>query len=65
MNKIKKGMQELEELKRINRELMKIYQGQEQGNPHDHEQINARYQAINRAVRKKSVMSKIHVSLSR
>lgn len=60
MHKIKKGMLELEELKRINRELTKIYQGQEQSHPHDHEQINTRYQAINRtypSVRRQSNVS--------
>ncbi|CAF3409614.1 unnamed protein product [Rotaria sp. Silwood1] len=37
MNKIKKGMMELEETKRINKELLKIFQGQEQLSHQNHE----------------------------
>ena len=44
MNKIKKGMIDLEETKRINKELIKIYQEQEQINHQDNEQINSRHQ---------------------
>src|SRR5689334_12029979 len=57
MNKIKKGMIELEETKRINKELLKIFQEQEQftlqankhpnGPIHDHQQAMRHYREVN------------------
>jgi hypothetical protein len=44
MNKIKKGMIELEETKRINKELLKIYQEQEQI---IHQDNHRQYQSVN------------------
>lgn len=41
MNKIKKGMIELEELKRINREVMKIYQEQDLHSSHSHSSMSS------------------------
>ncbi len=50
MNKIKKGMIELEETKRINKELIKIFQEQEQILHQDnerHQQTIRQYQSVN------------------
>jgi polyhydroxyalkanoate synthesis regulator phasin len=50
MSKIKKGMMELEETKRINKELFKIFQEQEQILHQDnerHQQTIRQYQSVN------------------
>ncbi len=50
MSKIKKGMMELEETKRINKELIKILQEQEQIIHQDterHQQTIRQYQSVN------------------
>jgi hypothetical protein len=46
MSKIKKGMIELEEIKRINKELIKIFQEQEQILHQDNER-HRQYQSVN------------------
>ncbi|CAF3414382.1 unnamed protein product [Rotaria sp. Silwood1] len=60
MNKIKKGMMELEETKRINKELLKIFQGQEQlshQNHERHQQTIRQYQSTISPARPSSVAS--------
>ncbi|CAF0937755.1 unnamed protein product [Adineta steineri] len=60
MNKIKKGMMELEETKRINKELIKIFQEHEQLIHQDnsrYQQPIRQYQSVNNQMRPSSVAS--------
>ncbi|CAF1121014.1 unnamed protein product [Rotaria sordida] len=66
MNKIKKGMMELEETKRINKELLNIFQGHEQFIHQDHEryQQNIRqYQSTISPARPSSVASSTSLNI--